>query len=95
MSNVILSYLLLLGILLRCSSYIPLVIEIHNYEYTKNIPYLTLFLELISYIIFILVASLKHLYLQLVFLLCFIALIIYIIILKLKYDKFARPKNVR
>lgn len=95
MSDTILSYLLLLGILIRCCSYIPLILEIYHYEYTRNIPYLTLFLELFSYILFLIVASIKKFYLQIGCLLCFNAVLIYLIVLKIKYDKYARPKNVR
>ena len=95
MNDRVLSYILIFGILIRCISYIPLIYEIHKYEYTLNIPYATIFLELLSYILFIVVASMKHFYPQVACLLCFIVLIIYIITLKIKYDKFHRPLNVR
>ena len=87
--------ILIFAILIRCVSYIPLIYEIQEYEYTLNIPYVTLFLELVSYIIFIVIASLKHFYIQVACLLCFIVLIIYIIILKTKYDKYHHPLDVR
>jgi len=95
MNDAILSYILIFGILIRCIAYIPLIYEIQEREYTLNIPYATLFLELLSYIIFIVIASMKHLYIQVPCLLCFIVLIVYVIILKMKYDKFHRPIDVR
>jgi len=95
MNDRILSYILIFGILIRCISYVPFIYELHKYEYTLNIPYATLFLELLSYIIFIVIASIKQFYIQVSCLLCFIILIIYIITIKIKYDKFHRPLDVR
>jgi len=95
MNDSVLGYILIFGILIRCISYVPLIYEIHKHEYTLNIPYATLFLELLSYIIFIVIASMKQFYIQVACLLCFIILIIYIITLKIKYDKYHRPIDVR
>ncbi len=95
MSDRVLSYVLLIGILIRCVSYIPLIHEVQTYEYTQNIPYVTLFMELVSYVIFIIIASMKHFYIQVACLLCFIVLVVYLISLKIKYDKYERPLHVR
>jgi hypothetical protein len=95
MSDRVLSYILLVGILIRCISYIPLIHEVQKYEYTQNIPYATLFMELLSYVIFIIIASMKQFYIQVICLLFFIILVVYMVYLKIKYDKYARPLNVR
>lgn len=95
MSDMILSYILILAILIRCISYIPFINEIQKYEFTQNIPYATLCMELVSYIIFIIVASMKHFYIQVLCLLCYIVLVVYIISLKIKYDKYNRPLTNR
>lgn len=95
MKDDVLGYILVFAILLRCVSYIPFIVEIQKYEYTLNIPYATLFLELLSYVIFIVVASMKRFYVQVACLLCYIILVVYMLTLKIKYDKYHRPVNVR
>ena len=82
--NNIFKYAILFSIMIKCVSYIPLILQLNDTQYTQNIPYITLFLELGAYIILVIIACMKQYLIHLMFFLCFIICVIYIIFQKIK-----------
>ena len=85
------SIVILLSIIIRSVSYIPLILELEHKEYTQNIPYITLILELTAYLIISVIAIVKHYFVHLLFFLCASITIIYVILIKSKFDKHNTP----
>ena len=73
--------------MLKCVSYIPFIVKIYDTHLTTNIPYTTLFLELVAYLIIIAVAISKRYFVQALFFAIFIASVLYILFLKIKHEK--------
>jgi hypothetical protein len=80
-------YLIMTSIMLKCVSYIPFIVKIYDTHLTTNIPYTTLFLELVAYLIIIAVAISKRYFVQALFFAIFIASVLYILFLKIKHEK--------
>ena len=80
-------YLIMTSIMLKCVSYIPFIVKIYDTHLTMNIPYSTLFLELVAYLIIIAVAISKRYFVQALFFAIFIASVLYILFLKIKHEK--------
>jgi uncharacterized membrane protein YoaK (UPF0700 family) len=79
-------YFILLAILLFCFSFIPLIFEIFQKKITSNIPYLTLILLMISFLIFLFVTFSRQYYYHFVFYLIGFISIVIILFLKKKFD---------
>jgi hypothetical protein len=87
-------YLILFAILLFTFSYVLLLFEIIKYKITINIPYNSLILFLISFLIFLYVTIYKKYYIHLFFYLIGFISICIILFLKKIYDNDNKP-NVK
>ena len=87
-------YLIILSIIAKSVSYIPFIIKIYDTKYTENIPFPTLFLELVAYLILIGICCAKKYYLQLLFFLVFSVSVLYILFLKIKFENREKFENI-
>jgi predicted membrane protein len=86
-------YLILFATFLFTFSFIPLIFEIIQYKITINIPYSTIILWILSFIIFLFITINKKYYFHLLFyLIAFISVSI-ILFLKRIYDNDEKHKN--
>lgn len=82
----ILENVVLLTIFIRSVSYIPLIFSIEQTQYVKNIPYLTLFLDLLSAMLLVIVALIKGYKPQLILFIIMFFSILTIVMLKFHYE---------
>ena len=80
-------YLILFSIMLNCVAYIPFIVKIYDTKTTYNIPYTTLFLQLVAYLIIVAIGISKKYYIQSLFFIIFLASILYILFLKIKHQR--------
>ena len=80
-------YLIIFSIMLNCVAYIPFIVKIYDTKTTYNIPYTTLFLQLVAYLIIVAIGISKKYYIQSLFFIIFLASILYILFLKIKHQR--------
>ena len=79
-------YFLLFASVLVSFSFIPIIFEIIQQKLTSNIPYITLILLLISFLIYLFVSIIKKYYIHIfIYLIGFLSLS-FLLFLKIKYD---------
>jgi uncharacterized protein with PQ loop repeat len=79
-------YILFFASIITSFSFIPLIFEILQQKLTKNIPYITLILLLISYLIYLFVSIIKGYYIHIFFYLIGFVSVFFLLYLKIKYD---------
>lgn len=83
----LLENIVLLTIFIKSVSYIPFIFSIEKTQYVDNIPYLTLFLELFSAMLLIIVSLIKKYNPQLILFIIYFSSVLIIIMLKFYYEK--------
>lgn len=83
----LLENIVLLTIFIRSVSFIPLVFSIEETQYVKNLPYITLFLELFSAMMLIIVSFIKGYHPQLILFIISFFIFLTIIMLKFHYEE--------
>lgn len=81
-------YAIMATIVLKSVSFIPVIQDMTQNRNADNVPYSTMFINLFATLILIVIALLQGYYVQLLFFLVFFISIIYIITLKVRFDKY-------
>lgn len=79
-------YLIMFATLLFSFSFIPIVFEVLQQKITSNIPYISLFALLISFLIFLFIGIIKEYYIHTIFYCIGLLSIIILCFLKKTYD---------
>ena len=79
-------YLIMFATLLFTFSFVPIVFEILQQKITSNIPYISLFSFLISFLIFLFIAIIKEYYIHSIFYSIGLLSVIILCFLKKSYD---------
>ena len=87
----LLESIVLLTIFIKSVSYIPFIFSIEQTEYTRNIPYLTLFMDLLAALLLCIVSLYKNYIPQLLLFLIYFLSVFTVVLLKIKYD--SKPCN--
>jgi len=79
-------YIILFATFLTSFSFIPIIFEVYQQKIMSNIPYISLILIFITFLIYLFVAITKKYYIHLFFYLIGLLSISILIFLKIKYD---------
>lgn len=79
-------YIILFAIFLTSFSFIPIIYEIYQQKIISNIPFISLILLLVTYLIYLFVAITKKYYVHLFFYLVGLFSILLLIYFKFKYN---------
>ncbi len=81
-------YSILITIMFKSISFIPVIQEMMKNRNSTNIPYSTMFINLFATLVLIVIALLKGYFIQLIFFLIFFISIITIIVLKARFENY-------
>lgn len=87
-SDLIYYYAIMVSIMFKSFAFIPIIADVMEKKYTKNIPYVSLFLFLMSSLILIVISVYKKYYIHFMFFIIMFVACVILIILKTKYDNY-------